>query len=529
MTALAQRLWVALWWTIVRDRGEKRSKVKGLPELAAHIRALYQREGISEEEAIVLAKSSEEKMAAGRVERVLSQIFSGEYPDDARAAVYLAHDLEERFAEPLPSDNLVGPTARVGKTVATGLGCALWAFCMYFVLGGLLEGESERFSGLPGPVALFFFVVMLAFLGLFEALHTSVTQLRLADLRGLVDTYPRAYELHRHFRDEKGISRVLAGRQIVVVISVFIVAGLSSFPEMAYLPFTQLPLPGYLHPAIELGIPGALVVLWVAQLAPQFYATRHAVELMNTRAAGWGLELAFALEAVGIAVPGGWLVKGDGGERIPVSPALQWEQDADAVGEGLLSLTRRWRCGETRSRFQGVSTTAIRGSERIGAVDSNVMLPGAPSSLSITSDIAGADGAIRLSTPTDYVEEALPAGDRLLQRSVVPAAGSLIAGDRAQVAVDAEFSGCPERDAVYTDRRSRFLLWRLSFEDQPLHVSAVRLRMYRVGSGLEDLSALGEEIRLEPEKGSSLPTFSYSVAFPPPNTLFVFTWEVAWR
>ncbi len=516
-----------------RGKRGNRSRIRGLPELAERVREICRLEGLTEGEAARLVASSDPGLPVARIERALAQVFAHECPDDPAATTALATELEERFGESLDADSLAGPGARLGSLLAHAFGGVLGVSCLYLVVGGLLEGESERFPALPGAGLLLFFVGALAFLGLFEALHTSVTQLRLADLRGLADTFPRALALHRRFRDDAGISRVLAGRQIVVVITVFIVAGLSSFPHMTNLPFTEVAVPGFLEPVLKLGIPGALVVLWIAQLAPQFYATRHPVALMNTRAAGWALDLAFALESIGLAEPSHWITRTDGAEkRIPTSPALHWEQAAEDVdGDGLVSVVRRWSCDTAGARLQAVSTMAVRQSGHPVIADSNLTLPAPASSLSISADIAAADGTPRQPAPTEYSEEDLPTGDRRLHKPIAPAIGGFAVGDRARITVDAEYADEVHRDVVHVGRPARFLLWRLALDEQPLRIPAARLCIYRVGDGLADLSAMGEEMRLEPlrEGEGDLPVISYALAFPPPNTLFVFEWEARWR
>jgi hypothetical protein len=516
-------------WRSERSGG---SQIRGLPELVERVREICRFEGLTEGEAAELVASPGADLSKTRIERALGQIFAGECPDDVAATTALAHELEERFGEPLRAEDLAGLWMRIGSRLARAFGVVLGVSCLYLVLGGLLEGESERFPALPGPGSLLFFVAALAFLGLFEALHTSVTQLRLADLRGLGESHPRALALHRRFRDDVGISRVLAGRQIVVVITVFLVAGLSSFPHMTTFPFTDVAVPGLLEPVLKLGIPGALVVLWIAQLAPQFYATRHPVALMDTRAAGWALDLAFALESIGVSDPSHWFTKTDDSEeRIPTSPALHWERAAEDVdGDGLVSIVRRWDCDHAGARLQAASTTSVRQAGHPVVADSNLTLPGVPSSLSISADIFGSGGSPKRLAPTEYHEEDLPTGDRCLHKAVAPAVGGFAVGDRARVTVDAEYVSEIRRDVVHIVRPARFLMWRLVLSEQPARMAAARLCVYRVGDGLADLAAMGEEVRLEPTgKEGDLPVISYALAFPPPNTIFVFEWEVLWR
>lgn len=531
MNAAATKIIGPITGLVAREGKASRFSVRGMPELVEAMVGLYRREGIGEKDAFTLATANGSALDPARTQRVLAQLFAGELPVDVKGTVALAHDLEQRFDLTLPTDGLAGPIARAGWMFARCIGVVLGVSCLYLVVGGLLLGESERFGGLSGPAALVVFGASLAFLGLFEAMHTSVTQLRLADLRGLADTYPRTLVAHRRFRDDTGISRVLAGRQIVVVITVFVVAGLSSFPHMEMLPFTDVEIPTLFLPAIEIGFPGALVVLWVAQLMPQYYATRNAVAMMNTRIATWALDLAFALDAMGIADPSRWVFSSaHAHERIPISPALQWEQNAAEVeGDGLLSVKYNWQCRRDGATLEAVSTTAVRRDGHPLVDDSSLTLPSGSSALSISSDIAGANGATRICAPTDYAEDPLPGGQVRLHKPVAPAVGSFTSGDRIQVAVDAVYSRPLQRDSVLVERPTRFMIWRLSLEDSALRVSDVTIRTYRVEGGPGDLTPTGEELRLRPEPDSSQTSFSYAVAFPPSNTLFVFEWEVTWR
>ena len=158
------------------------------------------------------------------------------------------------------------------------------------------------------------------------------------------------------------------------------------------------------------------------------------------------------------------------------------------------------------------------------------MLPDSPSSLSIAADVLDGTGAVRVAAPTDYYEDGLSGGDWRLHKVLAPAVGSFSAGERARLTVEADYGSAIVRDAVHVTRQPRFLLWRLSLSEEPLRIGDVRVRAFRVGDGLGDLSAIGGEARLAPEPGDGgLPSFSHALAFPPPNTLFVFEWEVLWR
>jgi len=517
---------------VPRRPGRTAARWRGLTELARRIASLCRREGLTEADVVALVLlDGPGAVKEARLRRTVSLVFAGETPPDARATATLAEALEQRFGESLGVENLAGPVARLLAHVSELVGAVLGFSCLYLVLGGLLEGQSERFPTLSPTLSILVFVAFLALLGLFEALHTSVTQLKLADLRALATTHPRACALHRRFYDDTGIARFLAGRQIVVVVTVFVVAGLSSFPAMEELPFTSVAIPGPIQVAVELGIPGALIVLWVAQLAPQFYATRRAVRLMNTRAAGWAFDLALGLESIGLAQPAYWLARGGARDRIPSSPAKRWEQDSEEIdGAGHVSIGHRWEFDTEEAHLQVVSTTAVRRDGYPAISDSSLILPRAAAQMQVSTELSAADESHLLPAPTECEEEDLPTGERRLRKTMVPAVGSFAAGDRARAVVEADYTIPVCRDAILVERPIRFVSWRLALSEWPRHLSAVRLRTYRVGADLGDLSPLGEELLLEPSTGEGgLPAISYVHSFPPPHTLFVFEWDLEWR
>jgi hypothetical protein len=158
----------------------------------------------------------------------------------------------------------------------------------------------------------------------------AAVQIRRADLGALSDTHPRALRLQARLRGASGIDRFLAGRQIVVVFTVFFVARLSSCPTLDHIPLTQVGLPAATRPLLGVAIPGALFVLWFGQLVPQFVATRRALKLANSRLGSAACSSALALGSTGLAHLGFWIAGRLQGEpeRIPSSRRSRWEQSA---------------------------------------------------------------------------------------------------------------------------------------------------------------------------------------------------------
>jgi len=151
--------------------------------------------------------------------------------------------LEDRLGLDLGSRELCSQTARIGRRVADVIGAVLGITCGYVVIGGLLEGESLMLGNSIGPMGLPLFFSVLTLLAAFEALHVSAAMLKIADLGAIAAQHPRAAALHRRFHTDEGLARFLAGRQLVVVGTVFLCSSLSSFPNMTELPFTSIAVP----------------------------------------------------------------------------------------------------------------------------------------------------------------------------------------------------------------------------------------------------------------------------------------------
>jgi hypothetical protein len=505
-------------------------RARGLDRLAVEILALCRREGLGEVEVEALV-ARQQRTDPERLQVAIPRLFAGERARDHGAIVALGELLEERCGEPLQAALVRTPLALLGSRLATVFGALLGISCTYLVLGGLIEGQSDGFTGLGPLAALLLFFGLLAFLGLFEALHISATQLHLMDLAGLRASHPRACCVHDRLLDQAGINRFLAGRQIVVVISVFLIAALSSFPEMENLPFTHLALPAAIEPAVVIGIPGALVVLWLAQLAPQFYATGRALPLMNTRAAIAAVEIAFTLQAIGIARPVQWISRaGQPREQIPLSRPRRWQEDAEELeGDGALSLMRRWECDDTAASLNATSTTSVHRGGVALLVDSSLLMPMAPQSLTLDAELFDSAGTVRALAPSGYQEAEWEGGERQLIKPLRPALGGFRAGEFARTRLNAEFGPELRRDAVLIERTPRYLLWTLALREEANYLGPVRVRRYRVGAGAIDYGTPEAEFSIDPiPKGGELAEVSYTASFPPPGTLFVFEWELNW-
>lgn len=463
------------------------------------------------------------RVPAEELPRVVASLLDHGQVPDPRTLALVGERLGELTGRPLAVAALATRPARVRAAAASAFAALLTALCGYLVIGGLLEGQSSLMEGRSGLAALAAFAVVLAVLGLFEALHISVTQLKTSDLSALADRHPRAVALHREFRTDEGIKRFLAGRQLVVVVTVFFVAGLSSFPDMVTLPGTALPVPALLRPFLDVGAPGALFVLWLGQLAPQFLATQRALAMMEARIVGVAFRTALVLEAIGFAKPGFWLSAWDrSSEQIPSSPALRWRQAAlELDGTGVLTMTREWSVDGRASTLRADTATAVFDDRRDAYTDTSITLPRAAGALAMSSELQPGDGdAGRTLLATGFSEEPLAGGDRVLQKAALPAVGSLHAGDVVLTRLAAHFEGTVRRDVVRVDRPARLLVWRMTLAEPATCLSPARMTELRDG---DEGPATALEPRVDADGRHCL---EHTIAFPQPGTTYVFDWHV---
>ena len=471
----------------------------------------------------LLSDATEEEQAA------LSAIIAGDGdPPPRKATVGALVRLEDALGVDLGSSSLHGRWSGAGRRAADLIGLVLGPFCGYLVVAGLIEGDSLLLGDSVGPFGLVLFVALLALLGLYEALHTSATQLKLADLGAVADQFPRAAQLHRRFRSDSGLSRFLAGRQMVVIVTVFFCSPLASFPSLTHWPLTDAPLPGVVRALVAVGMPGALFVYWFGQIIPQFLATRHAVKLTDSRIVGLAFKGAFALESLGVARPGVWIAGLDHttSTPIPSSAALRWQQAAGEVdGHGVVGIVRDWRIGEDGSQLS--ASTNIRVYQPGSSLtDASMLVPGSPAELMLRAEASRGGGGLALQA-TDHREEILQSGDLRFHKPVLPSVGSFHENDSIRVAMTANYRGTVGHDLVIVDRPARFVLFRVATDFLPASVPPAVLRTYRIGDGLGDLDALGGERVLEPVvEADGQVVITALIAFPAPGTLHILDWEV---
>lgn len=156
------------------------------------------------------------------------------------------------------------PILRLCKTLCewaiTIFACSFIVFVLYIVVGGILGGESAILNGRPyiaAPLMLFLMTVIATL----EGFAFSITVLKLSNLQAFRDDYPIAASVHKFVFGSRGIpgepdhivsaqrlDKVLMGRQVFLIVLVFIVAQVTSFPNMNTWPFSDTPFPEGMTP-----------------------------------------------------------------------------------------------------------------------------------------------------------------------------------------------------------------------------------------------------------------------------------------
>lgn len=436
---------------------------------------------------------------------------------------------------------LLSRAGRVRRAAVTLFASMLFSSVIYLVLGGLVSGESALISHWLPALALFLALLML--LAAVEALHISVTLLRLKDPYDSRNRYPRTYRLHQVFRSKEGTDRFLAGRQFMVIVTVFFMAQLTSFPEMRTWPLTETSFPGWLAPwltevFLRLGVAGALLVLWIGQLAPQFVANARPQWFMNLRPIGWLFRFALFLEALGLTRPGTWLSRWAKKEpEIPQSPQERYRQAVEQIeGLGTLGIRKQWEVRRNRANVEYVAGASINRAGVFDVVDAGLQVRlESPVHVRLGEDLLSTHGDLR---PTESLveeeqDEQSVRGWRLLRRKFRPRFGAFRPG---LVVVSRAWIEGPHtnEDAFHVVGPTKFLLFRLRLVETPYQMRGGHVSVYRAAS-LEEVTddrqlPLVEERDLEiVDLDDGTVGLEYTVFYPDVMTYHYITWQAEYR
>lgn len=270
-------------------------------------------------------------------------------PQDIKAFRWLVYELIETFEINLSVHFIRSRLNIIVNRVSEYSSILVFLFISYMLIGGIFARKSSfQFSDSPifTFAILIFLILVLAAL---EGTQISVTLLRMKDLESVKNKFPRAYNIHKKISNEMMTRKYLAGRQLLVILIVFIVAQITSFNNFNEWPFTEQKFFPWMMPwfqivFLNLGILGALFVLWTGQLLPQFLANRHPQRFLNIPIVPHVIQLALAIEKIGLNKPWEWISNTlYQAEIIPISQKEIYIQEVNELtGYGTICMKKEW-------------------------------------------------------------------------------------------------------------------------------------------------------------------------------------------
>jgi hypothetical protein len=445
----------------------------------------------------------------------------------ARQLRALVEVVEDTLDEDIDARQLESLWERAADAVRDGVAGFAIMGSTWIVLGGLLTGRSALFGNQSPLISLVAFSAVMAALGMLEAAHIGAVSLASADVSALAASHPRVVHLHRRINTKAKLEEYLAARQFGVVLVVFLIAACTQFPHMRTLPWTPLVIPGLLHFLMSIGAPGALLVLAVAQVAPQVVAAQKPAALMNNPAVATAFSVTLLLGKLGLARPGRWLARPlVGYERIPSAPRQRFDSVTRDVEGRAVDIERR-EITVTAQQASLVAQTSTVFYEELGLIsytDTTLVVPFPPRTLGVESRLERNGQPVRLLSG-QATDERLSSGGIRMCVPVSPAVGSFREGDILINSLRADMDPQVGEDSVVVEHPTRLVLLRVRFESQPQQLPPARLATYRIGEGgLHDLRRI-ERRNIEPvldEQG--VPVVSATVFYPEPGTLLRLSW-----
>jgi hypothetical protein len=172
-------------------------------------------------------------------------------------------------------------------------------YCLIYIVDGIVSSGAKSMGVSPVVgILLFFFVVWL--LGMLEGLQIALLEIEAAKLESVRYFVPGVYAAHKLTLGE-GMRKWLGGRQVFVILSVFLLAQMTTFSGMTDFPFTTTPMPKWFQILfVETGLPGALIVVAIGQLVPQLIATTHPLFVMRAPGTQAVVYIAMLLQRLGV-------------------------------------------------------------------------------------------------------------------------------------------------------------------------------------------------------------------------------------
>ncbi|BAH56188.1 hypothetical protein [Rhodococcus opacus] len=409
--------------------------------------------------------------------------FNTAAPVPTRAAMRrVVEAVEELDLGTFESIDLISPVTRLVRHVRDVAAGALFAFCLYLVLGAVLTGQNAMANHTSTAFVLGALAVCLGLLALLEAAHIAAVALSTADVSQLRESHSRVFKLHPFVATSERLEHYLAGRQAGVVLVVFGIAEVTRTAGMTSLPFTSIGIPHTAEILLGIGVPGALIVLCIGQVAPQLVAARKPAGMMNTLPMAGAFTVTRWIANLGLATPSKWLMAGfPGTERIATAPRQRYLSDSlDAEGFGVESIAHQVIVGAQGSIARSLTTTVFTQAGRTTHGTTVAVTTRMPrTTASITQLRRGAE-ALPVVVTGDDSHRTSDSEGYIFTETHAPRIGTFEANDVLHTAFKATFDDALTTDRVVISAPTRLAIIRVVLEHPSAPLPPARLSITHV-------------------------------------------------
>jgi hypothetical protein len=506
----------------------------GPEALAAHVRLELDRHGLGWDDLqqalrYQAARTGISEVTQTRVMNAAEAVVRDRrLPDDPDAFRAFVRELEPLLGVEIDTSALDPRYMQLVKKLPRVVGVVLFAFVTYVLFGSLIADSAK------GAPAIGKFLFLLLLLAAVEALHISVTLLRLKDLNAVRGKFPRTFSAHRIFRHEHGTERFLAGRQLFVIMTVFFAAPLTSFKPGADVAPGVDALPHQFRELfLENGIAGALFLLWFAQLTPQFFANRRPMHFMNNWIISKLFQAALFIEAIGVTRPGGWIAEHVRAEpTIPVSAEERYRQAVEEIeGTGAIGVKKVWSISERAAAKLTCDVSYQFARSGIPATrDESIAIAGSVSGLTGGARLLADDGTDRELQAVGPTLERREDGVASVAHTAQPRYGPFQEGDVLMLHTELDFGSAAGLDRVSITEPTQYLLVRVELGGDPETIRGARVQGYEIGDAPTADVMTGKRPILDKDlelmwNDDGTPCFEFTQWYPELNTHYFVTWE----
>ena len=442
--------------------------------------------------------------------------------------------LQDTFGFELEEEKIPRLGRRPLAAFAQLVGLILSISTLYIVIGGIATGQSSLTLIYGAPIWLTYTVLVatLLFLGALEGTQIAIVALTEKKVSLFKKRYPRGCKAIKLVNTKELIEKYLAGRQFGVIFVVFVIAQVTSFPQIEALPFTNFSikaLPTVINfLGFQLGLFGALLVLWVAQLLPQFIANKNPLLFLNLIGMNWVIRWCLWLEAIGPTRPASWLSAPQRNKlTVPTSSFVKHHDLADDVyGYEIVNQSHNWEIFEDQKwALDYTNAFRIRSNGFNILRDTSLLVHGEIGSAKFSNRLFRDGTQIQDELNTQGVE-ARPTGNGWSQfYQEVNSEEEFQKGDVIQNHYTLYGDKQADRAQTSIERPTKLITFNILLHDQNLKGNSVVIRKYRKDDVTGQAVILeSKELSFTTTKLNSVRKSSFVDVHPKMNTVYELKW-----